>query len=67
MQVGCGDPNHYLVTNLGCITIGSPIHSDIVGQSYKASTSVNYDSRVILTSKLLIFMTVDSYITIVEA
>lgn len=27
------------------------------GQSYKESTSVNYDSRVILTIKLLIFTT----------
>ena len=30
------------------------------GQSYKASTSVNYDSTVVITSKLLIFTTLDS-------
>ena len=28
-------------------------------QSYKASTSVNYDSRVIVTRKLIIFMTLE--------
>ena len=31
----------------------------ISGQSYKASMSVNYDSTVVITSKLLIFMTLD--------
>ena len=30
-----------------------------VGKCYEASTSVNYDSRVNLTSKLPIFMTLD--------
>ena len=30
------------------------------GQSYKASTSVNYNSTVVITSILLIFMTLDS-------
>ena len=30
------------------------------GQSLKSSTSVNYDSRVVLTSKLLIFSTLES-------
>ena len=30
------------------------------GQSYKASTSVNYNSTIVITSKLLIFMTLDS-------
>ena len=37
------------------------------GQSYKASMGVNYDSTVVLTSKLVIFTTLDSLITIVEA
>ena len=36
------------------------VASDTSGQYYKASTSINYDSRVILTSKLLIFTTLDS-------
>ena len=35
------------------------------GQSYKASSGVNYDSRVV--SKLLIFTTLNLNITIVEA
>ena len=30
------------------------------GQSYKASAGINYDSIVVITSKLLIFMTLDS-------
>ena len=30
------------------------------GQSYKASTSVNYGSRVLLTSKLLISTTLET-------
>ena len=37
------------------------------GQSYKASTTINYDSTVVITSKLLKFMTLDLKITIVEA
>ena len=32
----------------------------ICDQSFKASTSVKYDSRVVTTSKLLLFMTIDS-------
>ena len=31
----------------------------LCGQSYKASTSVNYDSTVVITSKLLIFKTLE--------
>ena len=34
------------------------------GQSYKASKSINYDSRVILTNKVLIFTTVGTSIVI---
>ena len=30
------------------------------GQFYKASTIVNYDSRVVLTNKLLIFTTLET-------
>ena len=30
------------------------------GQSYKQFTLVNYDSRVVVTSKLLIFTTLES-------
>ena len=37
------------------------------GQSYKASISVNYDSTVEITCKLLTFTTLDLKITIVEA
>ena len=37
------------------------------GQSYNAFTSVNYDSRVALTSKLIIFKTLELYIKIVDA
>ena len=33
-------------------------------QSYKASTSVNCNSRVVFTSKLLLFTTVEMYIMI---
>ena len=33
---------------------------DIRGQSYKQFMLVNYDSRVVVTSKLLIFTTLDS-------
>ena len=36
------------------------------GQSYKASTSLNHDSKALNTSKLLIFTTLDSKITIVK-
>ena len=36
----------------------TPLHS--IGQSYKQFTLVNYDSRVVVTSKLLIFTTLDS-------
>ena len=32
----------------------------LCGQSYKAFTSVNYDSMVVITSKLLTFRTLDS-------
>ena len=39
---------------------------DICGQSYKHFALVNYDSRVINTSKLLIFTTVETQITIVD-
>ena len=35
------------------------------GQSYKASTSVNYNSRVVFTSKLLLFTTLEMQITII--
>ena len=42
-------------------------HTVYCGQSYKQFTFVNCDSRVIVTSKLLIFTTLDSQITIVEA
>ena len=35
----------------------------VSGQSYKAPTIINYDSRVVLTIKLLIFTT----LTIIEA
>ena len=37
------------------------------GKSYEASMSVNYNSGVVLTSKLLIFTTLDMYIMIAEA
>ena len=37
------------------------------GQSYNASTSVNYFSRVLLTIRLLIFTTLETLITIVVA
>ena len=37
---------------LSCFSVTS-------GQTYKASTNVNYDSRVIVTSKMLIFTTLD--------
>ena len=35
-------------------------------QSYKHYMLVNYDSRVVITSKCLIFTTVESYLTLVE-
>ena len=34
--------------------------SDTSGQSYKASTSVKYISRFVLTTKLLLFMTLET-------
>ena len=37
------------------------------GQSYKHFMLVNYDSRAVITSKLLIFMTLESQFTLVEA
>ena len=37
------------------------------GQSYKQFTLVNYDSRDVVTSKLLISMTLELLITIIEA
>ena len=41
--------------------------SAISGQSYKHFTLINYDSRVVITSKLLIIKTVESSLTSVEA
>ena len=35
-------------------------------QSYKSSTIVNYDSLVVITSKLLLFTTLETYIMIIE-
>ena len=37
------------------------------GQSYKASTNVNYDSRVVPDLKIPLITTLESYFTIVEA
>ena len=37
-----------------------PVESETCGQSYKQFTLVNYDSRVVVTSKLLIFTTLES-------
>ena len=42
-----------------------PIYLSICDQSYKASTRIDYDSIVELTSKLLIFTTLETWITIV--
>ena len=40
---------------------------DICGQSYKRFTLVNYDSRAVITSKLLIFTTLESKFMLVKA
>ena len=43
------------------------VNSGFFGQSYKHFTLVNYDSRLVITSKLLILMTLESLVTSVEA
>ena len=45
------------------------LNSDLLinGLSYKHLTLVNYDSRVVVTSKLLILATIESYFMNVEA
>ena len=47
--------------------LGGESASVTSGRSYKASRSIYYDSKVILTSKLLIFTTLETLITIVCA
>ena len=42
-----------------------PVKLETCGQSYKDSTIINYDTRVMLTSKLLIVTPLEMWITIV--
>ena len=44
----------------GCGAVGWAVASDISGQSFKASTLVNYDSRVVSLSNLLVITTLES-------
>ena len=44
----------------GCGAVGWAVASDISGQSFKASTLVNYDSRVVSISNLLVITTLES-------